>query len=317
MRALVLDHGLHYRPDRRERRLPRGEARVEVLLAGICNTDLELARGYMGFAGVPGHEFVGRVVEGPAKLVGRRVVGEINAGCGRCAGCRRGDSRHCPKRTVLGILGRDGAFADRLTLPIANLRRVPDSLPDEAAVFVEPVAAAFEILEQMPTDAGREAVVLGDGKLGLLVAQVLAQAGYAVTSIGKHEEKLRTLRKSGVRVRLVERVGALRADVVAECTGTAGGLQAALAIVRPRGTVFLKSTVAGQASLDLAPAVINEVRIQGSRCGRFEPAIAALAAKRVDVSALVSAECPLERGVEAFQRAAAPGVLKVLLRVAR
>ncbi len=317
MRALVLDHGLHYRANRREPRLPRGEARVEVLVAGICNTDLELARGYMGFSGVPGHEFVGRVVEGPAKLVGQRVVGEINAGCGRCDGCRRGDSRHCPKRTVLGILGRDGAFADHLMLPVANLRRVPESLPDEAAVFVEPVAAAFEILEQMPADAGREAVVLGDGKLGLLVAQVLAQAGYAVTAIGKHEDKLRTLRKCGARVRLLDHLGRLRADVVAECTGTASGLATALAIARPRGTVFLKSTVAGNASLDLAPAVINEIRIQGSRCGRFEPAIEALAAKRVDVSKMVSDTFPLERGAEAFQRAMAPGVLKVLLQVAR
>ena len=316
MRALVLDGGLRYRADRKEARLRPGEARVQVLVAGLCNTDLELARGYMGFTGVPGHEFVGRVVEGPAKLVGKRVVGEINAGCGRCAGCRAGDSRHCPKRTVLGILGRDGAFADTLTLPVVNLKRVPDALADESAVFVEPTAAAFEILDQMPEDAGTQAVVLGDGKLGLLVAQVLAQAGYAVTAIGKHPDKLRVLRGSGARVRLASDKPPANVDVVAECTGTASGLQTALAVVRPRGTVFLKSTVAGQATLDLAPAVIHEVRIQGSRCGRFEPAIEALAAERVNVSRMVSAVLPLEKGVEAFHRAVAPGVLKVLLRVA-
>ncbi len=316
MRALVLDDGLRFRDDREEATRHRHEARVQVLMAGVCNTDLELARGYMGFRGVPGHEFVGRVVEGPSKLVGKRVVGEINAGCGRCADCHSGDPRHCAKRTVLGILGRDGAFADTLTLPAVNLKPVPDEVPDEVAVFTEPVAAAFEILAQMPEDAGREAVVLGDGKLGLLVAQVLAQGGFSVTAVGKHRDKLRVLRRSGVRVRIAGEEERLKADVVAECTGTASGLATALAIVRPRGTVFLKSTVAGKAEIDLAPAVINEVRIQGSRCGRFEPALAALAEDRVDVTRMVSAVLPLEKGVEAFERAAAPGVLKVLLRVA-
>ena len=314
MRAITFRRSLRFRKDLPEPRPRRDEARIRVRLAGICNTDLEIARGYMGFGGTLGHEFVGEVERGPGGLVGRRVVGEINCGCGRCAECRSGDPRHCPGRSVLGILGRDGAMADVVTLPARNLHVVPDEVPDESAVFAEPLAAAFEILEQVPVEPGLEAVVLGDGKLGLLVAQVLAQAGARVTAVGRHDEKLRLLRRRGIRLRRSGARGRLEADLVAECTGTARGLEEALAIVRPRGTVILKSTVAEKEALDLAPVVIDEVRIVGSRCGPFRPALDALARESVDVAGMVSEVYPIEKGVEAFDHAATAGTLKVLIR---
>ncbi len=287
-----------------------GEAVVAVRLAGICRTDLEITRGYLDFRGTPGHEWVGDVLAAadPA-LAGARVVGEINAGCGTCAACRAGLARHCPTRRVTGIVGADGAFAERLVLPVRNLRRVPDAVPDRVAVFVEPAAAAFEILDQLGSVAGARAIVLGDGKLGLLVAQVLLQAGAAVTLAGRHPEKLARAAALG----LAAGDAAPGADLVVDATGSAGGLAAALELVRPRGTIVLKTTVAAEHRLDLARAVIDEVTIVGSRCGRFEPAIDALAAGRVSVAPLVDAVYPLDDAAAAFARAAAPGTFKVLI----
>jgi threonine dehydrogenase-like Zn-dependent dehydrogenase len=289
-----------------------GEALVRVHLAGICRTDLEIRRGYLGFRGTLGHEWVGQVVNAPdPELVGRRVVGEINFACGACPTCRAGLRRHCPTRRVLGIVGADGAFADLLVVPAANLHPVPDSVPDAAAVFTEPLGAAFEILEQLPV-AGLRAVVLGDGKLGLLVAQVLRAAGADTLLAGHHPEKLERARRLG----LAAGSPAPGADLVVDATGAPGGLAAALGLVRPRGTIVLKTTVASEHRLDLSPTVIDEVTIVGSRCGPFAPALAALATTSVSVAPLVDAVYPLNDGVEAFAGAATPGTLKVLLEIA-
>jgi len=287
-----------------------GEALVRVRLAGICRTDLEITRGYLGFRGTPGHEWVGHVIAADdPTLVGARVVGEINLACGRCPACATGLRRHCPNRRVLGIVGADGALADFLVLPAANLHRVPESVTDTDAVFTEPLAAAFEILEQVPDVGGGRALVLGDGKLGLLVAQVLASAGAQVTLAGHHPAKLACARRLGIHT------GAARpgADLVVDATGSAGGLPAALALVRPRGTVVMKTTVAAPHQLDLASVVVNEVTVVGSRCGPFSPALEALAGRRVSVAPLVDAVYPLDDAVAAFTRAATPETLKVLV----
>lgn len=286
---------------------------VRVHTAGVCNTDLELIKGYMGFRGVLGHELVGSVAEGPAAWIGRRVVGEINFACGRCATCVGGLPRHCPTRRVMGILGADGAFADYVAVPVSNLHAVPEQLPDESAVFVEPLAAAFEILAQVPVEPGMASVVLGDGKLGLLVAQVLAQAGARVLAVGKHDDKLAILRARGIETVRLEDWDHARAALVVEATGTAAGFAMAVGATRPRGTLVLKSTIAGNAPLNLAPLVIDEITVVGSRCGRFEPAITALAEGRVDVRSLIAARYALRDGVEALRHAAQPGVLKVLI----
>src|SRR2546422_289906 len=291
--------------------VPRpGEALVRVHLAGICRTDLEITRGYLDFRGTPGHEWVGHVVAaGDPGLVGARVVGEINFACGACAACAAGRERHCPHRRVLGIVGADGAFADLAVLPAANLHLVPDAVPDRAAVFTEPLAAAFEILEQLPSVAGLRAIVLGDGKLGLLVAQVLHAAGAEVLLGGRHRGKL----ARAARLRIPTGAPVRGADLVIDATGAPDGLAAALALVRPRGTVVLKTTVASEHRLDLAPAVINEVMVLGSRCGPFAPALAALGAGRIAVAPLIDAVYPLNEGAAAFARAATPGTLKVLI----
>jgi threonine dehydrogenase-like Zn-dependent dehydrogenase len=294
------------------------EVAVRVRLAGICATDLEIARGYMGFEGVLGHEFVGEALEGP--LAGRRVVGEINAACGACADCQAGLGRHCAGRTVLGIVGRDGAFAETLTLPSENLLTVPDGVPDEAAVFAEPLAAAFEILEQVKIPAGARVGVLGDGRLGLLCAFALASAGGRVTLLGRHAEKLALAEKRGIDTLRSEADGLpaeLRRcqDVVVEATGSATGLFTALDWVRPRGTLVLKTTTHDVPPASLARIVIDEITVVGSRCGRFAPALDALASGRVDPSDLVEAVYPLSQGERAFEHAGRRGVRKILLRV--
>jgi threonine dehydrogenase-like Zn-dependent dehydrogenase len=287
-----------------------GDALVRVHLAGVCRTDLEITRGYLGFRGTPGHEWVGHVERADdARLVGARVVGDINVACGTCPACRAGLGRHCPTRRVLGIVGADGAFADKLVLPATNLHRVPDAVDDRTAVFTEPLAAAFEILDQVPDVAGTRAVVLGDGKLGLLVAQVLAGAGADVVLAGRHPEKLGRAGALGIATG----EPAPGADVVVDATGSASGLGRALDLVRPRGTIVLKTTVAAAHRLDLAPAVINEVTIVGSRCGRFAPALDALATRRVQVAPLVDAVYPLDDALPAFAHAARPGTLKILV----
>lgn len=295
--------------------LPAGWARVRVRLAGVCNTDLELVKGYMGFRGVLGHEFVGGVEEGPAAWRGRRVVGEINFACGRCETCARGLARHCPQRSVMGIQRADGAFAQWLQLPAENLHAVPEDLADERAVFSEPLAAAFEILEQVPVEPGEDCLVLGDGKLGLLAAQVLADAGARVLAVGRHPEKLALLARRGIETRLAADWTPRPTGLVVEATGSAAGFAQAVAATRPRGTLVLKSTVAEHPGVDLAPLVIHEIQVVGSRCGPFEPALAALAEGRIETDGLVCDRLPLERAAEALERARAPGARKVLIEV--
>jgi threonine dehydrogenase-like Zn-dependent dehydrogenase len=297
-----------------------GEARVRVTLAGVCNTDLEIARGYAGFRGTLGHEFVGVVESAPnaPELIGRRVVGEINAGCGACELCLAGDSRHCPARTVLGIVGRDGAFAEFLQLPAVNLLPVPDEVPDERAVFTEPLAAACGITERVSIEPNARVAVIGDGKLGLLCAQALkVLTGASVTLVGRHQSKLDIARRRGVETLTTDELTpsfARTFDVTVEASGSPKGFETALKLLRPRGTLVLKSTFHGTTELNAAPVVVDEISIVGSRCGRFAPALELLARDRVEVDALVHEEFSLSEGVRAFERAAAPGVLKILIR---
>jgi len=316
MRALFLDRGrLTLRDDFEPPAPGPGEVRVQVLRAGICATDLALARGYMGFQGVPGHEFVGIALEG--RLRGKRVVGEINAGCGTCADCTAGDPRHCRGRTVLGIAGRPGAFAEQLTLPEANLLPVPDAVTTDAATFTEPLAAALQIGTQVDLARCRRALVCGDGKLGLLCAAALARAGAAVTLCGRHPERAAFVPE----VRHVQ--GWLDGDgappetfpLVVEATGDASVLARALAFVEPRGTLVLKTTTERPATLDAAAIVVHELTVLGSRCGRFEPALAELARGTIPVEELVAARYPLGDAERAFAHAATRGTLKVLLDI--
>lgn len=298
---------------------PAGESLIRLRLAGICNTDLELKRGYMAYEGVPGHEFVGEVVESDdAALVGRRVVGEINAGCGECAYCRCGLERHCPERTTLGIFNRAGAHAEYLTLPTRNLHLVPDTVPDEHAVFTEPLAAACEILEQVHVEPAHHVVVVGDGKLGLLIAQVLALTGCELHVIGRHQEKLAILAELGIPTEVVGRgetttLPARWADVAVEATGNPSGFAAARHVLRPRGILVLKSTYHGTPEVDLTGVVVDEITVVGSRCGPFRPALRLLAQGQIDVAGLLHGRFPLREGPAAYARAAEPGVLKVLL----
>ena len=291
-------------------------ALVKVHLAGICSTDLQIFKGYMGFEGVPGHEFVGSVADGPRDWVGRRVVGEINFGCGHCDACHRDLSRHCPNRSVMGILNADGAFAEYVSVPIGNLHFVPENVSDEEAVFTEPLAAAFEILTQIQLDPGDEVLVLGDGKLGNLCAQVLRLTGAKITALGKHADKLALIKKAGVRTIELADWWPRLFDVVVEATGSASGLELALSAVRPRGTLILKSTIANNHQVSLAPIVINEINVIGSRCGPFPDALAALAERQVSVGPLIEAVYPLNEGVAAVEHAATPGARKILLEPA-
>jgi len=293
------------------------EALVRVLLSGICNTDLEIARGYAGFKGTIGHEFVGVVAESTnGALVGSRVVGEINAGCGKCDLCRAGDSRHCTRRTVLGIVGRDGAHAEFLQLPVENLLPVPKNVPDEHAVFTEPLAAACGILERVSISKTDRVAVIGDGKLGLLCAQVLALTGASLLLIGKHSSKLRIAERRGIETATPKQAAKQKRqfDVVVEASGAATGFGLALDLLRPKGQLVLKSTFHGKTELDAARIVVDEISIVGSRCGRFSPALDLLKKSAIDVDSLISEEYPLSNGVHAMRRAAARGVLKVLLR---
>ena len=289
-------------------------ALVKVHLAGICATDLEIFKGYMGFRGVPGHEFVGSVSEGPKELLGKRVVGEINFACGHCESCGRGLGRHCPNRRVMGILDADGAFAEFVGAPVANLHVVPQAVSDEAAVFAEPLAAAFEILEQVQISPGDEVLVVGDGKLGNLCAQVLKLTGASVTALGKHEGKLKLIQRAAVRTMLLSDWTPRLFDVVVDATGSESGLQLALSAVRPRGTVVLKSTIAGEHKVSLAPLVIKEVTVVGSRCGPFREALNALAERSVSTTPLIEKVYSLNKAVEAVGHAAKQGSRKILLR---
>lgn len=293
------------------------EALVRVLLSGICNTDLEIARGYAGFKGTIGHEFVG-IVEDAADTawIGQRVVGEINAGCGECALCRTGDPRHCAKRTVLGIVGRDGAHAEFLKLPISNLLAVPDAIVDEHAVFAEPLAAACGIMERAAVTRDKKVAVIGDGKLGLLCAQALALTGADTLLVGKHAEKLRIAARRGIETATTKTVAKRKNqfDVVVEASGSASAFQLALDLLRPRGVLVLKSTFEGTTEINAARLVVDEISVVGSRCGRFPPALDLLRTGAIDVDSLISEEHPLRSGVLAMERAGKKGVLKVFLR---
>ncbi len=296
-------------------RRPQGYALLRMLVAGICNTDLELQRGYYGFAGTPGHEFVAEVVEADtAALVGRRVVGEINLGCANCAWCRQGWGRHCPSRRVLGIVNQPGAFQEFFVLPERNLHVLPGDLPDEWAVFAEPLAAACEILDQVEIPRHEPIAVLGDGKLGLLISMLLAAHGYPVRQFGRHEEKLRIAEREGVAVELASGPLPMAAyRWVVDATGSAEGLASAISMVRPRGTVILKSTVHGAVAVDTAPAIVQEITLVGSRCGRMEAALPLLEHGIIPVESLIAARYRLDQAPEAFAHAARRGTMKVLL----
>jgi threonine dehydrogenase-like Zn-dependent dehydrogenase len=318
MRALWLEErAVRLRDDVPRPAPPPGEALVRVAAAGVCNTDLELVRGYYPFAGIPGHEFVGRVEAAPGgeEWEGRRVVGEINASCGRCAACAAGRRTHCERRTVLGIVNRHGAFAEYLTLPVENLHEVPAGLRDDEAVFTEPLAAALEVQEQVKVGPRDRVVVVGDGKLGNLVAQTLALTGCALSVIGRHPAKLALLAARGIATGGPDSIRPGQADVAVECTGNPDGLDLARTAVRPRGTIVLKSTYAGRTSLDISRIVVDEVTLVGSRCGPFAPALRLLAERRVEVAPLVHARFPLAAAAAALAEAARPGVLKVLLEM--
>jgi len=319
-----------------------GEAIVRVTLSGICNTDLEIARGYAGFEGTLGHEFVGVLESLPEKSEarvparasqgiepspnappeagllkpGQRVVGEINAGCGFCELCLASDPRHCPRRTVLGIVERDGAHAEFLKLPLANLLSVPDEIPDERAVFTEPLAAACGILERAPITESTRVAIIGDGKLGLLCAQVLATTGARLVLFGKHPHNLAIVARRGIETITIDKSKTRKRefDVVVEASGSPTGFDLALELLHPRGVLLLKSTFHGATNVDMARVVVDEISVVGSRCGRFAPALELLKTGAVDVESLISEEFALTDGVRAMERASDAGVLKVLLR---
>ena len=293
-----------------------GESLVRVSLAGICGTDLEILDGYMAYNGVLGHEFVGVVDQSQnPDLVGKRVVGEINAGCNKCDSCKKGMQRHCPNRTVLGILKRDGAFAEFLSLPEENLHVIPDSVTDEQAVFVEPLAAAFEIKEQVSLNSDWKVAVVGDGRLAQMICQVLKLSCPDVTCFGRHRSKLANLEKFEILTKIgIDDSDSLSYDLVVEATGSNSGFADTMKLVKPRGTVILKSTIASRENLDLTPTVVNEITLIGSRCGLFKPAIDALATGIISVDSMVDSIFPLEKFSDAINHAKKPDTLKVFLK---
>jgi len=316
MRALVFKHTLSFTSNYPKPIPPPGEVLIRVSLAGICNTDIEITKGYMNFEGILGHEFVGVVEAAPdaPEWAGKRVVGEINAFCRQCDTCRRGDAVHCPHRTTLGIDRRDGAMADYVTLPAHLLYEVPATITDEQAVFTEPLAAACAITNRLHLRPEDRVVVVGDGKLGLLIAQVLQLTGCALQVLGRHEAKLAILSRRGIAVTTDVAAIPPGADVVVDCTGNPDGFALANQLVRPRGVLVMKSTFHGDVAINLSMAVVNEITLVGSRCGPFLPALRLLEQRLIDTDALISAQYGLEDGLLAFERAVAPGVLKVLLR---
>jgi threonine dehydrogenase-like Zn-dependent dehydrogenase len=316
MRALVFNKNLTYTDDYPAPVPVKGEALIRVTHAGICNTDLEITRGYMGFQGIPGHEFAGIVEKTDSKsLIGTRVVGEINISCGSCPECLKNLGNHCRKRSVLGILNKDGIFAEYATLPVNNLHKLPVEVSDEEAVFVEPLAAAFEILEQVSINASHKVCVLGDGKMGILVAQVLSTTGCNLLVSGHHREKLSILDEMDIKTVRKEQLPGARFDIVVDCTGSRTGIETALNIVRPGGTVVVKTTVAKKGHVDLNKVVVNEITLIGSRCGPFPAAIKAIKAGSVDLSPLISRTFPLDEGVRAFQYASDKNSLKVVIDI--
>lgn len=317
MKAVLFEDALEFTEDYPAPAPKENEALIRVHFAGICNTDKEITRGYSGFRGVIGHEFVGVIEEinGPQQeLVGKRVVGDINLGCGKCPYCLRGLKNHCPNRRVLGIHDKDGAMAEKVTLPVENLREVPAGLDGEEAVFTEPLAAAFEILQQVhirPTD---KVLVLGDGKLGLLASFVIHSIGCNVTLSGRHRSKLTIAGKQGISTFVFDAGLVEKAyDIVVEATGTAGGLETALGMTKPRGKIILKSTLAAGKVMNLSPLVVDEISVIGSRCGPFGPALAALSEGRIDVRPLITGVYTFDRVKEAFNMAMDRESLKVII----
>ena len=317
MRGLVLEKTLTLQVDRLKPTANPEEAIIQVLQAGICSTDLHLVKGYMQFQGVLGHEFVGVIDQAPnqSSLIGQRVVGEINAACHSCETCLKGHPTHCPHRTTLGIMGRDGAFADYLSLPIENLHPLPEDLSNEQAVFIEPLAAACEIPQLVTIKPTDRIIVIGDGKLGLLCAQVLALSGSQITLVGRHTQNHNWLTSKGITVTSEIHDIPLGADIIIEATGSPDGLALAAKLVRPRGKIVLKSTYHGEVLVNMTELVINEISVIGSRCGPFAPALRLLAGGMIEVEPLIHARYSLNDGIKAMDQAAQPGALKVLLHM--
>jgi len=317
MNALWLENN---KIDLRDVAAPRKpeEALIKIRKAGICSTDLELVKGYYPYTGILGHEFVGVVVEADdASWIGQRVVGEINVVCNQCQQCLNGRSTHCENRTVLGIVNRDGTFAEFTQLPIANLHRVPDSVPDEMAVFTEPLAAALEIQQQIQIKPTDRVLLVGAGRLGQLIAQTLAPTGCDLRVVARHAHQQHLLQARGIRIIDEEEIQAWRWDVVVEATGSPSGFELARKALRPRGSLVMKSTYKGDMSVNFSSIVVDEIQIVGSRCGPFEPALRLLESRQVDPTVLIADEFKLQDGLKAFERAAETGVLKVLLRNSR
>jgi threonine dehydrogenase-like Zn-dependent dehydrogenase len=317
MQALYLADGrLTYHTDYPKPIPTEGQALIRITLAGICATDLEIVRGYANFEGVLGHEFVGVVEQADSDpaWIGKRVVGGINLGCGVCEVCLADGPEHCPVRTVLGIINHDGVFADYITLPVRNLVAVPDGLGDEVAVFTEPLAAAVRIREQVSLSPEMKAAVVGPGRLGMLAGLVLVEAGLNVTMLGRREASLALPAKLGLGTGLVGEAQDNAFDLVVEATGNEAGLVHSLRLVRPLGTLVMKSTFAGQTTVDLTKLVVGEINVVGSRCGPFDAAVRLLAENKIAPQVMIEAEYPLKDGLEAFEYADRPGVRKILLR---
>lgn len=319
MKAVIFDETLKYVEDYEKPTPKKGEALIKVTYGGVCNTDKEITKGYMGYKGILGHEFTGVVEEindEDKTFLGKRVVGEINLGCKNCEWCAKDLERHCPNRSTLGILAKDGCFAEYVTLPLSNLIEIPENVPDEQAVFVEPLAAGLEILEQMHIQPCQKVMVLGDGKLGLLTALALNACGLDVLIVGKHQNKLDIAKNQGVKTQLLsEFEQAPKFDVVVEATGSITGFETSVNCVKPRGTLVLKSTIAASKELNLAPIVINEITILGSRCGRFEPAMRLIASGKIDFSQMISKIYPIEQAIKAFDANNAKDTIKILLKI--
>lgn len=319
MKAVVFDNGLKLDKDYAMPEPKKGEALIKVNTIGICNTDYEITKGYMGYKGILGHEFTGIVqsVNNDDKtLVGKRVVGEINCGCGTCEWCAQGLERHCFNRSTLGIWQREGCFSEYVCLPVKNLLEIPSNVTDEEAVFVEPLAAALEILEQIHIPPYKKVVVLGDGKLGLIIALALNAAGLDITLVGKHQEKLNLAKAQGVKTKLLNELKIEKIyDFVVEATGSITGFETSLALTKPRGTLVLKSTIAASKEFNLAPIVIDEITVVGSRCGQFAPALRLLESKRIDVKPLISDVFDIDDSIAAFERNKEKSSVKVLVKV--
>lgn len=320
MKALIFDEGLKFVENYKEPVLKTGEALIKTTFAGVCNTDEEITKGYMGYKGVLGHEFTG-VVEKvfnkeDEKWFGKRVVGEINAGCKNCSWCAKGLERHCPNRGTLGIWQKEGCFSEYFTLPVSNLLEIPDNVTDEEAVFIEPLAAAYEIIEQVHIQPADKVALLGDGKLGLSIALVLGALNIDITHIGKHQNKLDISKNAGNKTMLLDNAKGLEQsfDVVIEATGSKGGFETSLSLTKPRGILVLKSTIAAKEGLNLAPVVINEITVVGSRCGQFAPVMRLLGKGAIDVKPLITKIMPFNQGIEAFELNRQKDTLKVILK---